>query len=62
LAVDDFGLRTIYRPAQAGCPACAEAFLADVFALAREDLDAIRERVALADCEEIFRAQEKASA
>jgi hypothetical protein len=37
-----------------------EAFLADVLALAGEDLDAIREgvRVALADCEAIFRAQE----
>ena len=41
-----------------------EAFLADVLALADENPDAIREgvRVALADCEEIFRAQEKASA
>lgn len=37
-----------------------EASLADVLALAEEDLDAIREgvRVALADCEAIFRAQE----
>ena len=37
-----------------------EAFLADVLALAGEDVDAIREgvRVALADCEAIFRAQE----
>jgi hypothetical protein len=37
-----------------------EAFLADVLALAGENPDAIREgvRVALADCEEIFRAQE----
>jgi ethanolamine utilization microcompartment shell protein EutL len=37
-----------------------EAFLADVLALAGEDPDAIREgvRVALADCEEVFRAQE----
>ena len=37
-----------------------EAFLADVLALAGKDLDAIREgvRVALADCEAIFRAQE----
>jgi hypothetical protein len=37
-----------------------EAFLADVLALAGEDPEAIREgvRVALADCEEIFRAQE----
>ena len=37
-----------------------EAFLADVLALAREDPDAVREgvRVALADCEAIFRAQE----
>ena len=37
-----------------------EAFLADVLALAGEDLDAIREgvRVALADCEAIFRLQE----
>ena len=37
-----------------------EAFLADVLALAGEDLDAVREgvRVALADCEAIFRAQE----
>ena len=41
-----------------------EAFLADVLALAGENPDAIREgvRVALADCEEIFRAQEKANA
>jgi hypothetical protein len=41
-----------------------ESFLADVLALADENPDAIREgvRVALADCEEIFRAQEKASA
>jgi len=37
-----------------------ESFLADVLALASEDPDAIREgvRVALADCEEVFRAQE----
>ena len=37
-----------------------EAFLADVLALAGENPDAIREgvRVALTDCEEIFRAQE----
>jgi hypothetical protein len=37
-----------------------EAFLADVLALAGEDLDAIREgvRVALADCEALFRAPE----
>jgi hypothetical protein len=37
-----------------------ESFLADVLALAGETPDAIREgvRVALADCEEIFRAQE----
>jgi ethanolamine utilization microcompartment shell protein EutL len=37
-----------------------ESFLADVLALAGEDPDAIREgvRVALADCEEVFRAQE----
>ena len=37
-----------------------KSFLADVLALAREDPDAIREgvRVALADCEAIFRAQE----
>ena len=37
-----------------------EGFLADVLALAGEDLDAIREgvRVALADCEATFRAQE----
>ena len=37
-----------------------EAFLADVLALAGEDPDAIRDgvRVALADCEAIFRAQE----
>jgi hypothetical protein len=37
-----------------------ESFLTDVLALAGEDLEAIREgvRVALADCEEIFRAQE----
>jgi hypothetical protein len=39
-----------------------ESFLADFLALAGEDLDEIREgvRVALADCEEIFRAQKKA--
>jgi len=37
-----------------------EAFLADVLALEGETPDAIREavRVALADCEAIFRAQE----
>jgi hypothetical protein len=37
-----------------------ESLLADVLALAGESPDAIREgvRVALADCEEIFRAQE----
>jgi hypothetical protein len=37
-----------------------ESFLTDVLALAGEDPEAIREgvRVALADCEEIFRAQE----
>jgi hypothetical protein len=37
-----------------------EAFLADVLALEGEDANAIREgvRVALADCEQIFRAQE----
>jgi hypothetical protein len=37
-----------------------ESFLADVLALAGEDPDAIREgvRVALADCEEVLRAQE----
>ena len=37
-----------------------ESFLADVLALEGENLDAIREgvRVALADCEQIFRAQE----
>jgi hypothetical protein len=37
-----------------------EAFLADVLALAGEDPDAMRAgvRVALADCEAIFRAQE----
>jgi hypothetical protein len=37
-----------------------ESFLADVLALAGEDPDAIREgvRVALADCEAIFRARE----
>jgi hypothetical protein len=37
-----------------------ESFLADVLALAGEDLDALREavRVALADCEEIFRVRE----
>ena len=41
-----------------------EPFLADVLALAGEEPDAIREgvRVALADCEEIFRVQEKTSA
>ena len=37
-----------------------ESFLADILAVAGEDLDAIARwvRVALADCEEIFRAQE----
>jgi hypothetical protein len=37
-----------------------ESFLADVLALAGENPDAIREgvRVALGDCEAIFRAQE----
>jgi hypothetical protein len=37
-----------------------EAFLADVLALSGEEPDAIREgvRVALADCEAIFRAQQ----
>ena len=37
-----------------------EPFLADVLALAGEEPDAIREgvRVALSDCEAIFRAQE----
>jgi len=37
-----------------------EAFLIDVLALAGEEPDAVREgvRVALADCEAIFRAQE----
>jgi hypothetical protein len=37
-----------------------EAFLADVLALQGEDENAIREgvRVALADCEQIFKAQE----
>jgi hypothetical protein len=37
-----------------------ESFLADGLALEGENLDAIREgvRVALADCEQIFRAQE----
>ena len=37
-----------------------EAFLADVLALAGENPDAIREgvRVALADCEALFRLQE----
>jgi hypothetical protein len=37
-----------------------EAFLADVLALEGEDPDAIREgiRIALADCEQIFKAQE----
>jgi hypothetical protein len=41
-----------------------ESFLANVLALAGEDLDAIREgvRIALADCEEIYRAQKKTSA
>jgi hypothetical protein len=40
-----------------------ESFLADFLALAGEDLDAIREgvRVALANCEETFRAQEKSA-
>ena len=38
-----------------------ESFLGDVLALASENPDAVRDgvRVALADCEEIFRAQEK---
>jgi hypothetical protein len=38
-----------------------ESFLGDVLALAGEEPDAIREgvRVALADCEEIFRVQER---
>ena len=37
-----------------------EAFLADVLALVGETPESIREgvRIALADCEEIFRAQE----
>jgi hypothetical protein len=37
-----------------------EAFLADVLALEGEDHSAIREgmRIALADCEQIFKAQE----
>ena len=35
-----------------------EAFLADVLALAGEDLDAVRERVALASCEALFRVRE----
>ena len=37
-----------------------ESFLGDVLALAGEEPDAVREgvRVALADCEAIFRAQE----
>ena len=37
-----------------------EAFLADVLALEGEEASAIREavRVALADCEQVFRAQE----
>ena len=35
-----------------------ESFLADVLALAGEDLDAIRERVALATCEALFRVRE----
>ena len=37
-----------------------ESFLADVLALAGEDLDAVREgvRVALANCEAIFRVRE----
>jgi hypothetical protein len=37
-----------------------ESFLTDVLALAGEGLDAVREgvRVALADCEAIFRARE----
>ena len=36
-----------------------EAFLADVLALAGEDLDAVREgvRVALASCEALFRVR-----
>jgi hypothetical protein len=37
-----------------------DAFPADVLALAREDLDAVREgvRVALASCEALFRVRE----
>ena len=37
-----------------------DAFLADVLALAGEDLDAVREgvRVALASCEALFRVRE----
>jgi hypothetical protein len=39
---------------------CVEAFLAGVLALEGEEATAIREavRVALADCEQVFRAQE----
>jgi hypothetical protein len=38
-----------------------EAFLADVLALAGEDLDAVREgvRVALASCEALFRVRDR---
>jgi hypothetical protein len=38
-----------------------EAFLGDVLALAGEEADVVRDeaRVALADCEAIFRAQEE---
>jgi hypothetical protein len=39
---------------------CIESFLADVLALAGEESDAVREgvRVALADCEALFRVRE----
>ena len=56
-------MRTLLRGARMGkfpMDQRIEFFLTDVLALAGEDPEAIREgvRVALADCEEIFRAQE----
>jgi hypothetical protein len=56
-------MRTLLRGARMGkfpMDQRIESFLTDVLALAGEDPEAIREgvRVALADCEEIFRAQE----
>jgi hypothetical protein len=56
-------MRTLLRGARMGkfpMDQRIESFLTDVRALAGEDPEVIREgiRVALADCEEIFRAQE----